>query len=157
LLKAARFVAASTRPGDRVFVGVGRHDALAYNAPLVYFLAGRKGATRYDNLHPGVATTLPVQQEIVQGLEAAGTRCVVLWDGPLLVEPNESSRWSGVFVLDAFLAGHFRESVRYGAYRVLERFDGVRSELGREPFVEAPRPVAASLRERGVGKVRVLV
>lgn len=116
----ARFVAAVSGPGERIFVGNARHDLIVYGAPLVAFLAGRRNATRYDNLHPGSATTRPVQEEIVRSLEAASVRWIVLWDGPPAVEPNESSVPSGIGVLDAWIARHGREAARYGSFRVLE-------------------------------------
>lgn len=116
--ETARFVAERTRPGERIFVGNARHDALGYGAPLVSFLAGRTGATRYDNLHPGVVTTRAVQEEIVRSLESAHARCAVLWDGPPLGEPNESSASSGVTVLDDWLAANGRDVARFGTFRV---------------------------------------
>jgi hypothetical protein len=116
---AARFVASASAPGERLFVGNARHDRLAYGATLVYVLAGRSGATRYDNLHPGVATTRAVQEEIVRALQTEQVRWVVLWDGPPPTEPNESSRSSGVHVLDDWLAAHGRETARFGSFRVL--------------------------------------
>jgi hypothetical protein len=115
----ARFIAAESRPGERIFVGNARHDRLFYDAPLIYFLAGRPNATRYDNLHPGVATTRAVQEEIVRSLETARTRWIVLWDGPPSGEPNESSSSSGVVLLDEWIAGHGREAARFGSFRVL--------------------------------------
>ncbi len=120
VLETARFVAAVSRPAESMFVGNARHDRIVYDAPLVTFLAGRRNATRYDNLHPGSATTRPVQEEIVRSLEAAGVSWIVLWDGPPADEPNESSRSSGVRVLDAWIARHAREAARYGSFRVLE-------------------------------------
>jgi hypothetical protein len=104
-------------------VGNERHDLLAYNAPLVYFLAGRPNATRYDNLHPGVATTRAVQEEIVRSLEASGARWIVLWEGPPPGEPNESSVSSGVVVLDEWIARCARTAARFGSTRVL-RIEG---------------------------------
>ena len=121
LVRIARIVSERTGHRERIFVGNTRHDALGYDAPLVYFLADRMGATRYDNLHPGVVTTLAVQEEMVRDLERRGTKLVVLWDGPPLREPNESAISSGVFLLDRFLKGRFRETARFGRYRVLER------------------------------------
>ena len=118
LAETASFVARETRPDERIFVGDARHDALAYGASLAYFLAGRKGATRYDNLHPGIVTARPAQEEIVRDLEARGTRIAVLWDGPPLDEPNASSASSGVTLLDEWLAANAGETVRFGAYRV---------------------------------------
>ncbi len=120
LVEAARFVAARSRPLEPIFVGNDRHDRLAYNAPLVYFLADRPNATRYDNLHPGVATTRPVQEDIVRALEASGVRWVVLWDAPFAGEPNESSVSSGVVLLDEWIARRAREAARFGSFRVLE-------------------------------------
>ena len=120
LADAARFVRANSSPGERIFVGNERHDLLAYNAPLVYFLAGRPNATRYDNLHPGVATTRAVQEEIVRSLEASGARWIVLWAGPPPGEPNESGLSSGVVVLDEWISRRAREAARFGGFRVLK-------------------------------------
>ena len=100
-------------------MGNDRHDRLVYNAPLVYFLAGRPNATRYDNLHPGVATTPAVQVEIIRSLEASGVRWIVLWEGPPPGEPNESSLSSGVVVLDEWIARRAREAARFGSFRVM--------------------------------------
>lgn len=145
LLRAARSAAASTRLDERIYVGNSRHDAVVYGATLVYFLAGRKGATRYDNLHPGVVTTLPVQREIVESLDRRGTRVVVLWDGPPLIEPNESSIPSGVTFLDAWLQAGFREIAGFGAYRVLAReAPGTNSEESPASSVRGTQPQADS-------------
>jgi hypothetical protein len=119
LVATARFVAARTAPGERIFVGNTRHDLLVFNAPLIYFLAARPNATRYDNLHPGVVTTRPVQEEIVRSIESAGTRWIVLWESPPPNEPNASSVSSGVLILDEWIARHAREEARFGSYRVL--------------------------------------
>jgi hypothetical protein len=120
LADAARFARANSRPGEPIFVGNERHDILVYNAPLIYFLAGRRNATRYDNLHPGVATTRAVQEEIVRSLEASGARWIVLWEGPPPGEPNESSVSSGVAVLDEWIARRARTAARFGSFRVLK-------------------------------------
>jgi len=140
LLRSARTAAERTDPGERIYVGNSRHDAVGYGATLVYFLAGRKGATRYDNLHPGVVTTLSVQREIVDALERGGTRVVVLWDGPPLTEPNESSKSSGVTLLDSWIAARFREVARFGAYRVLAR------EAAPAPDPNSPASPSSSVR-----------
>jgi len=120
LAATARFVRANSSPGERIFVGNDRHDRLVYNAPFVYFLSGRPNATRYDNLHPGVVTTRPVQEEIVRALESSGARWLVLWDSPPPVEPNDSWISSGVVVLDEWIARRAREAARFGSYRVLK-------------------------------------
>ncbi|MFO7634720.1 MAG: glycosyltransferase family 39 protein, partial [Caldilinea sp.] len=47
-----------------IFSGLLRHDNVFVNDVSVYFLAGRPISTRYHELHPGVTTTQPVQEEM---------------------------------------------------------------------------------------------
>ena len=72
-------------------------------------------------MQPGVVTTAPVQTEIVGSLRRAHTRVVVRWLDPRAeqVEPNGSSRSSGVHILDDYLKAHYRPLARYGVYQVL--------------------------------------
>ena len=72
-------------------------------------------------MQPGVVTTAPVQNEIVDSLQRAHTRVVVRWLDPRgeQVEPNGSSRSSGVHILDDYLRGHYHPIARYGVYQVL--------------------------------------
>jgi hypothetical protein len=121
ILWAARELSVRVPPGCRTFVGNDRHDAISYNAPLLYFLSGREGATRYDNLHPGVATTAAVQEEIIRDLEAHDVRTIVLWRGPALIEPNASSRSSGVLLLDDWIRQRFRIAGEKGGLSIRER------------------------------------
>lgn len=121
ILWAARTLAEQVPSGTRTFVGNERHDAIFCSAPLVYFLAGRKGATRYDNLHPGVATTAAVQEEMLRDLEARDVRTIALWSGPPLIEPNASSESSGVRLLDDWIERRFRKVGEEGELSVWER------------------------------------
>jgi hypothetical protein len=76
-------------------VGNQRHDILFVNDAGFYYLAARPSATRYSELHPGVANTLPVQQEIAGELEAKQVKYLVLVDIWLSNEPNGSSKSTG--------------------------------------------------------------
>lgn len=121
VLWAARTLAERVPPGSRTFVGNERHDAIFCNASLLYFLAGRKGATRYDNLHAGVVTTAAVQEEMLRDLEARDVRTIVLWRGPALIEANASSESSGVRFLDDWIERRFRKVGEEGELSVWER------------------------------------
>jgi hypothetical protein len=120
--QAIRYVREHTTGADRIFVGNSRHDRLVMNDISFYFLAGRHAATRYHDLCPGVATTLPVQREIVSDLERHGVEYVVLsnaWHD--YVEPNASGRSSGVTFLDDYIRSRFRPVAQFGRYLVARR------------------------------------
>jgi hypothetical protein len=113
-----------TLPQDApLFVGLSRHDRIFVNDALFYFLAGRKSATRYNELHPGVATTQAVQEEIVADLERQKVPLVVIFSMfEDVVEPNDSGKSSGVQILDSYLKRAYQPGVGFGPYyRVLTR------------------------------------
>jgi hypothetical protein len=111
-----------TAPDERIFVGTARHDLIQLNDVLFYFLVPRRSATRYHVLHPGVATTAPVQREIVDELNRWDVRVVVLWSGDALPgEANESSVSSGVTLLDDYLRSTYHQVAAFGPYSVWRR------------------------------------
>ncbi len=119
--QAVEYIQAHTRPQDTIYVGNQRHDKIFVNDVGFYYLAGRLSATRYSELHPGVATTLPVQQEIASELEARKPQWIVLvgiWDSN---EPNGSAVSSGVYYLDDYLRSHYSPRDFFGMYEILER------------------------------------
>ena len=106
--------------GKDIFVGNRRHDRIAINDVMLYFLAERASATRCHELHPGMATTAECQREIVREVETAGVDTVVLgsYDS---TEPNESGKSSEVRVLDEFIAANFVTVTNFGDYVVMRR------------------------------------
>jgi hypothetical protein len=116
-----RAVARLTRPGEPIFVADPRHDVVHVGDPLLYTILDHPNPTRYDVMQPGLVTTASVQREIVDSLERAHTRVVIRWLDPraLASEGNGSDRSSHVFILDRYLAAHFRPVARYGVYQVL--------------------------------------
>lgn len=108
-------------PDEYIYVGTHRHDEIFANDVLFYFLAGRRPATKYTELHPGLANTLPVQQEIVRELQAKDVRWVVtyqIWDSH---EPNTSAESTGVNFLDDYIRAYYRSTVTLGNYQIWER------------------------------------
>ncbi|HEY2593064.1 MAG TPA: glycosyltransferase family 39 protein [Chloroflexota bacterium] len=95
-----------TRPGEPIFVYP--------TSPLVYVLADRPNPTRFDHLNPGAATPEQVDQ-VIADLQRSGTRLIVISDfwesvwGP----PGDNA------ALEDFIAAHYTEIARHGAYRVL--------------------------------------
>jgi hypothetical protein len=135
-LLAAADVARRTREGEPVFCGNARHDLTDVNPALIYFVAGRPNATRYDNLHPGVVTAPEVQREIAGDLEGKRVRVVVLWREPGIPRPGDRASAGGATELDAFLNRAFTPVRAFGRYEVRVRAEG--QAALRESAAESP-------------------
>jgi hypothetical protein len=116
-----RSIQALVPPGRAIYVGVAHHDRIFINDPMFYFLADRPAATRYHELHPGLATTRPVQEEIAAELERRDVRYLVLMNFAAEPEPNQNSVSSGVTFLDDYIAAHYAIAQQLGAYRIMVR------------------------------------
>ncbi|MFM9139298.1 MAG: hypothetical protein ACKOTH_01865, partial [Solirubrobacterales bacterium] len=110
-----------TAPGEPIYVMGRRADITTAGAPLFYVLAERPNPTRYDIAAPGVVTSAPVQEEIVEDLRSARPPVIVRWDSPQTAapEPNRAGRSSGVRILDRYVDSAYREAGRFGDWIVL--------------------------------------
>lgn len=117
-----RYVQANVPEGKRIFSGNVEHDRVFVNNVMIYFATGRGAGTRYHELHPGVATTAPVQREIVADLVRHDVRILILNMRKATVwEPNESGVSSGVTILDDFIRQRFEPVKSFGPYTVWRR------------------------------------
>lgn len=107
-----------TGPGDPIYAVTRRSDLVRVNDPLIYVLADRDNPTRQDF---GLQTGGPAQREIVAALERSRPKVIVRWTDPVSTvrEPNARGRPTGVHILDAWLARHYRLAERHGFYDVL--------------------------------------
>ena len=109
-----------TSPTDRIFVGDGRHDKLFWNDVRLYFASGRASVTKWHDLHPGVQTTLPIQNEITESIRHNSPKLIVLnstWDDTS--EPNDSRYSSGVTALDDYIRDHYVPQSHLGNITIL--------------------------------------
>jgi len=107
-------------PAQPIYVGDGRHDRIFWNDVRLYFLSGRSSITRWYDLHPGVQTTLPIQNQIIDALRRKDPPLVVLnstWDDA--IEPNQSRYSSGVTALDDYIRAHYNPQARFGEITIL--------------------------------------
>jgi hypothetical protein len=117
-----QYIQEKTKPDEKIFVGNIRHDRVVNNDILFYFLSERKSATKYFELHPGLANTYLIQKNIINDLKNNNVRYIVLWDDPLkIIEPNESSKNSGVFLLDNFIRDNYEIIKVIGDYKILKK------------------------------------
>jgi len=121
LERAARYIQGRVPEGEPIYVATRRSDLVTSGNPLLYVLAERPNATRYDIAAPGVVTSAPVQLEIVGDLRAKGP-LVVRWIAPITAErePNRAGESSGVRILDDYLAREYRQVAKLGYYVMLE-------------------------------------
>ena len=117
-----RVVRGLSRRGP-IYVTTRRADLVTSGHPLLYVLAQRQNATRYDIPAPGVVTSATVQREIIRDLERARPRSVVRWTDPITAAPEENAagRSSGVRLLDDYLARAYQPAGRVGSFLLLER------------------------------------
>lgn len=107
-------------PGQPIYVGNGRHDRIFWNDVRLYFLSGRPSITRWHDLHPGVQTTLPIQNEIIEAIERTHPPVVALnltWDNT--IEPNDSQYPSEVHALDDYIRAHYNQQASYGKILIM--------------------------------------
>lgn len=122
LQKSIQYIQEHVSINEKIFVGNARHDRIFTNDIMFYFLAERKSATKYHELHPGLATTSHIQREIIRELEINGVRYIILWSGvENIKEPNESNISSGIFILDRFIKSYYQELVKFGPYTILKK------------------------------------
>lgn len=126
--EAVAWVRENVPSNETLFVGSARHDRLFINHLMLYFLTERPPATRYHELHPGVATTYPVQQEIIQDLHEHRTRYVML--DCSAIPFGEAVGTPGARLLDEYLGSEFHLTRVFGEpagsgwdlrYMILER------------------------------------
>lgn len=107
-LRTAIYIESHTRPGQRILDGTVRHDRVFANDNLVYFASQRLPATYWNEYDAGVQSSYEVQAEMVHELEVGKTPYIVL-DSELegMNEPNDSSKSTGVTLLDEYIHGHY--------------------------------------------------
>lgn len=115
-----KIIDANTQPGEYIYVGVTTHDRISSNEPLFYFLCDRECPTKYDELHPGQATTAIVQREIVADLDRHHVDWILLTNQPNQ-EPNEGSISSGVHLLDDYIRDNFQVVTQNARHLILKR------------------------------------
>lgn len=119
--QAILFLQSRTAPGEPIFVGVPRYDVLFDDDIGFYFFSGRESATKWYDLHPGVETTAPIQQEIIASLDKNRVRYIVQDDWLLPVTHNASDISSGVTLLSDYIRQNYTLEHKFDDIEVLRR------------------------------------
>ena len=121
-ITAIEFIEDHTVPGQRLYVGLRRHDRIYINDNLIYFATQRLPATRWSHFDPGLQDSYPIQEEMIRELDRAAPPYIVEdAEFESVVEPNGSVKSSGVTVLDDYIHEHYRWIEAYGAFSIWQR------------------------------------
>ncbi|MXO88830.1 ArnT family glycosyltransferase [Alteraurantiacibacter aestuarii] len=122
--RAVAYLDAHVPDGERILVGLDRHDKVFANGLSIYFLADRLPGTKWAQFDPGVTNTAGIQREIIDDLRKYDVQWIVR-DASFenVTEPNLSSVSSGVLLLDSYLARNFRKAFASGKVEVWLRND----------------------------------
>ena len=118
-IKAIRFIDSHTNPADQLFVGLPHHDKILDNDVLTYFAAQRMPATRWYDFNPDLQTRADIQREMISEIKSKSVPYILLdsqFDNHN--EPNDSSKSSGVTLLDDFIRDSYRQVESFGELSV---------------------------------------
>jgi hypothetical protein len=118
--QAITYLVAHTQPSERIFIGLSHHDRLVSNDLLTYFLSARLPATHWSHFDPDLQTRADIQTQMTQELEEEGVRYVALesqYDA-VLEQWNDSSRSSGVHLLDDYIRLHYKQVAQFGSISI---------------------------------------
>jgi hypothetical protein len=114
-VRAVNYLDAYSRPDERILIGLKRHDIVPGNAMALYFVANRRPATHWAEYDPGQQTRADIQLQMIDELKRYAVRWIVR-DGSFDYhnEPNDSSKSSGVKLLDHYIDQNYREVAASG-------------------------------------------
>jgi hypothetical protein len=121
-MQAIRFIASHTTPGQTLYSGLIHHDKVFANDNLVYFATQRMPATHWSHFDPDLQNRYDIQMQMTQELQQSAPPYILL-DGEfdLVDEPNDSSKSSGVTLLDNYIREHYQPDQTFGTMSVWKR------------------------------------
>jgi hypothetical protein len=121
-IRATDYILSHTKPDQTLFEGLSRNDRVLANDNIVYFAGQRLPATKWSQFDPGIQNSAVIQTEMVQELERSRPPLIVL-DSQFenTKEPNDSSRSTGVTLLDDYIHARYSEVETFGALAIWQR------------------------------------
>jgi hypothetical protein len=103
-------------------VGLRRHDIVYADDCALYFYADRLPATRWSHFDPDLQNRADIQAQMISELEVAKPPYIVL-DSEFNNndEPNDSTKSSGVVLLDNYIQKNYRQSQTFGNLSIWQR------------------------------------
>jgi hypothetical protein len=121
-IQTIEFIDSHTRPDQQLYVGITKHDRIIENDNIIYFGAQRLPATHWSHFDPGLQNSYDIQTQMVQELSANPPPYIVLdseFDG--WREPNDSSKSTGVTLLDDYIHREYQHVSTVGHMAIWQR------------------------------------
>lgn len=121
-IRTIEFVDSHTLPNQRLYVGLAKHDRVFANNNLIYFGASRLPATRWSHFDPGLQNSRGIQAQMAEELEVNSPPYVVLdSEFESQQEPNDSSKSTGVTLLDDYIRSKYQPVQTFGSMSIWVR------------------------------------
>jgi hypothetical protein len=120
--RTIEFIDSHTTPDQPLYVGLIRHDKIFAADNITYFATQRLPATRWSELDPDLESRYDVQTQMVDEFEKNVPPYIVL-DSEFAQqnEPNDSSKSSGVTLLDDYIRDRYQQVASFGLMSVWQR------------------------------------
>ena len=123
-IQTIEFIDSHTRPDQKLFVGLTRHDRILENDNLTYFATQRLPATKWSHFDPGLQNSYDIQTQMVHELQVNAPPYIVLdSEFDQIREPNDSSKSSGVTLLDDYIHSKYQRIETYGELSIWQRMN----------------------------------
>jgi hypothetical protein len=116
------FIGDHTRPGQQLYVGLRNHERIFAADNLIYFATQRLPATKWSELDPDLENRYDIQTQMIHDLERNAPPYIVLdAEFESALEPNDSSKSSGVTLLDEYIHNKYQPIETFGVMSVWQR------------------------------------
>lgn len=121
-IQAIEFIRSHTHAGQTLYSGLRQHDRVFANDNLIYFATQLLPATRWSHFDPDLQNRSDIQTQMVHELEQNAPPYLVLdSEFDLVREPNESSKSSGVTLLDSYIRDQYRPIEQFDKLSIWQR------------------------------------
>jgi hypothetical protein len=121
-IHAVEFISSHTQPGQPLYSGLKHHDRVFANDNIIYFATERLPATHWSHFDPDLQNRLDIQTQMIRELERNPPPYVTLdAEFDLIREPNDSSKSSGVTLLDDYIHTKYEPRETFGTISIWQR------------------------------------
>jgi hypothetical protein len=121
-IRAIEFITSHTLAGQSLYSGLSKHDRIFANDNIFYFATQRLPATRWSHFDPGLQNRYEIQMQMVHELQQNAPPYIALdSEFDLVREPNDSSKSSGVMLLDNYIQEEYQPIETFGTMSVWRR------------------------------------
>jgi hypothetical protein len=123
-IQTIEFFRSHMRPDQKLFVGLTRSDIVFANDNLIYFASQRLPATKWSHFDPYLQNTYEIQTQMIQEFEADTPPFMVLdSEFDSVQEPNDSSKRTGVTLLDEYIRSKYQHVETFGEMSIWRRIN----------------------------------